>query len=300
MMHCPGITHVLPRYQRGTESGWWYNDSLLNRMEREHTVISRRAAKHNRAGFTALWRPLLGMLLVTCILLLLCYAGLEYILLPRLESKLIYAVRRELALPEDAEVEVLLGNILATLSGNLPAFHVNSSTAVIDEYRFQGLRFDASHVRFNIRRIIRGDKAEILSVGSAQLVLLMSTNELKSQLLPILAEEGLENVTIDFKSDSATVTADGKLKVTARGQFYLTDEKSVGFKLTQVELDKLNITVSNLTLLVDDVIPALDLGGMFARVVIDELHVDEHFLEITAHTEDLALDQLTDEVVDVF
>jgi hypothetical protein len=247
-----------------------------------------------------LWRPLLGMLLVTGILLLLCLAGLEYILMPRLESKLTNAVRRELALPEDAAVEVILGDILTTLNGNLPAFHVNSSTAVIDEYQFQGLRFDASHVRFNIRRIIRGEKAQILSVGSAKLTLLMSTAELKAQLLPVLAEEGLDDVEIEFKSDTATVRASGKFNVTATGQFYPTDANGVGFKLTQVELDKLNIKVSNLTLLVDDVIPQLDLGGMYAKVVIDELHVDEHFLEITAHTEDLAIEQVADEAVDVF
>ena len=247
-----------------------------------------------------LWRWILGNVLVLAGLVLVGFAVVELVLMPRLQAMLAQAVRRELALPGQADVEVRLGNIPQTLAGFLPGFHVSSPSAVIDDIPFQGLRFDAAGVDFNMRQILRGDKAAITAVGSAELTLRMSTAELRARLVPLLEAEGITGAGVEFDAGAVTVTGVRDANMSAAGRFYVTRDNQVGFKLTDFQFNSLQITVTNLSLMLDDFLPALDLGGMYARVVIDDLSTTSEYVEIRAHTETMTAGRIDREVEDVF
>ena len=228
------------------------------------------------------------------------------VLLPRLTAMLDSAVRRELSLPAEAKVDIRLGSVAQTAKGYLPAFHVESPSAVIDEIAFEWLRFDAADVDFNMRRIIQGDKAEITAVGSARLTLRISADQLRARLVPLIEAEGLEQVQVDFEPGAVKVTAKrkvkfiGKVKLAARGRLIVADGTRVRLQVTDVETGQFNIGVSKLGIEFIEALPALDLGGMFAEIVIDELNVTHDYLRITAHTEGIAGDEVPAETIDVF
>ncbi|MCB1188289.1 hypothetical protein KDL29_14085 [bacterium] len=245
-------------------------------------------------------RWLLGNIIVLAGLLLVGYLIASLVLLPRLSRMLDEAVRRELELPDSALVEVQLGSLRQTLSGYLPEFHVDSPSAVLDDIPFQGLRFDASGVDFNMRRILKGDKAQITAVGSAQLKLRMSADELAARLVPMLEEEGISDVHVQFDNNSISVSGSQDRSMAATGQFYVTDDSRVGFALTEFQFSTLNITVSDLSLVLDDFLPALDLGGMYAQVLVDELHSTSEYIEIVAHTISLDPLMLDRDLMEVF
>jgi hypothetical protein len=247
-----------------------------------------------------LWRWVLGNVLVLAGLALTGFAVVSLVLMPRLQEILVQAVRRELVLPGSADVEVQLGTIPQTLAGFLPGFRVSSPSAVIDDIPFQGLRFDAAGVDFNMRRILRGDKAAITAVGSAGLTLRMSSDELTARLVPLLEDEGIAGAGVEFGADSVTVTGVKDADMSAVGRFCVTDDNRVGFMLTDFQFDALQITVTDLTLLLDDLLPALDLGGMYAGIVIDDISTTSEYVEIRAHTETMAAGRIDREVEEVF
>jgi len=226
---------------------------------------------------------------------------LNTILLPRLDVMLADAMRRELSLPDNAAVIIKRGTLRETLHGHLPASLIESSAAVIEDLPVENVYFRTSKVDFNMRRIIRGEKAEITSVGTAELTLRVSADELRARLVQAIEKQGMTDVRIEFGTDSVKVTAenDAQTKLSATGRFYLVDDNRVGFALTDVELDLINIEVSNLVLPVDDILPPLDLGGMFARIVIDEIKVSGTHMDISAHTEVIGSDQLSDDAIEI-
>ncbi len=262
--------------------------------------IRGRARKRRGSRPARLLRWLLANLMVLACLLLAAYSVASLFLLPRLEEMLSQAVRRELELPNSATVDVRLGSLRQTLSGFLPEFHVVSPSAVLDEIPFQGLHFDASGVDFNMRRILRGDKAQITAVGSAELKLRMSADELAARLVPMLEEEGISNVRVEFDNDSIRVSGSQDKSMAAVGKFFVTEDRRVGFALTDFRFSTYNITVSDLSLVLDDFLPALDLGGMMARVLIDDLRTSSDHIEITAHSESMGPGDADREVMEVF
>jgi len=211
------------------------------------------------------------------------------------------AMRREFSLPENAAIDIQRGSLRETMHGHLPAGLVESSSAVIEDLPVENLYFRTSDLDFNMKRIIRGEKAEITSVGAAELTLRVSASELRARLIPAIEKQGLKNVHIEFGTDSVKVTAenDAQTKLAATGRFYLVDDNRVGFALTEVELDLINIEVSNLVLPIDDILPPLELGGMFARVVIDEIKVTETYLDISAHTEGIGSEHVSEGAIKI-
>ncbi|MBN2083299.1 LmeA family phospholipid-binding protein [bacterium] len=252
------------------------------------------------------WRWLVGIIAGLIVLVLGGFAVVQAVLLPRLTTMLANAVRRELSLPAEATVDIELGGAAATVRGHLPGFHVESPSAVIDDLACDLLKFDATNVDFNLRQIIRGDKAEITAVESARITLRVPAEELKSRLVPLIEQEGLEQVEIEFESDAVKVTAKrkvkfiGKVKLAAKGRFFIEDGTRIRLKVTDIEAGQLNLGVGKLGIELSDTLPALDLGGMFADVVIDELELTRDHLRITAHTVGVAGGIAPADAIEVF
>lgn len=245
-----------------------------------------------RKMLAVLLKLVVGAVITAVVLAIISAIAVNAILLPRLDTMLADAMRRELSLPDDAAVLIQRGSLRQTLHGYLPASRIESSSAVIEGLPVQDVHFRTSDVDFDMRRIIRGGKAKITSVGAAELTLRVSAEELRARLIPAIEKQGMKDVQVEFGTDSVKVTADNDTgtKLSATGRFYPVDDNRVGFSLTDVELDQINIKISNLALPLEDVLPPLDLGGTFARVVIDEIKVTTTYLEISAHTEDMGSD----------
>lgn len=245
-------------------------------------------------------RVLAGIAIALAGLALIGIVAVNAILLPRLDTMLANAMRRELSLPAEATVLIQRGTLKQTLTGFLPRSLIESPSAVLDDIPVEDLHFSTADIDFNMRRILKGEKAQITAVAAAELSLKISIQELKSRLVPLIEKQGPTDVRINFGDDAVEVTAYSKGQLSAKGQFYVIGDNRVGFALTEIVIDRFNITVSNLVLPIDDVIPALDLGGMFAKIVIDELHVTSTYMEITAHTERIAAGQAPGDAVEVF
>lgn len=251
------------------------------------------------------WRWLVVVLLILVLVVLACLAVISFVLLPELDSKLASAVRRELSLPEDAEVEIERGSFAQTLDGYLPRCHLKSSDVTIDNLQVEQLVFTATGIGFNMREMIKGEKTQITEVQSAELSLQVSAGQLESRLIPLLEQEGLSDVQLSFDSTGVKMTAKRKFKVVgtvklgAKGQFIAGGSDHVRFKVTDVEIADLDIGVSKLNLDFGETIPALDLGGMFAEIIIDELYTTEGYLHIKAHTESILDGSAVEDAVEV-
>lgn len=228
--------------------------------------------------------------------------AVNLILLPRLDSMLADAMRRELSLPDDARVEIQRGTLRQTFRGFLPASETESPAAILDDIPVEYLLFETTDIDFNMRRIIQGEKAQITSIGSAELRLRISTDELESRLIKQIGRQGMQEVEVEFGEGTVQVSGINKAgtRMSASGQFYLMDKHQVGFALTDMELDMLNIRVRDLALPLDDVLPPLDLGGMFALVWIDNLMVSEDYLEIRAHARGMETGEMPERSIEVF
>lgn len=252
-----------------------------------------------------MYRWLRVVLLVLAGLVVLVSVAINLVLLPRLDVMLQGAVRRELTLPAEALVVIERGSLAQTLRGYLPRWLVDSPTAVIDGAPFEKVHFIATGVDFNMRRILKGDKAKITAVDSAELTLQVSTEELVARLAPLIEEEGIEQVAIEFGEGTVKVTGKrkveyiGKIKLAAKGRFIVDGSERVKLQITDVEAGQFNLGVSNLGLEFVEAVPALNLGGMFARVIIDDLRVTSDYLQITAHTEGITDDSVPEDTLDV-
>lgn len=222
-----------------------------------------------------------------------------------LENKLASGVRNELDLPDDNDFDMELGKLEETLAGQLPSFHVESTDATIGDMPCELLLLDATEVEFNVREILRGEDVKIRSFGSASLTLRIASEALKARLIPLLEKKGLKEVQIEFGTGTAKVTAKrkvkliGSVKLSAKGEFYTIGESGIGLKLKEVETGQLNIGVSKLDFAVDDVLPPLDLGGMYAKIVIDELNITSGYLQVTAHAVGLSGGQIPKDAIEV-
>jgi hypothetical protein len=198
-------------------------------------------------------------------------------------------VHHETDVPADTGPGRRASRLEQSLAGQKPDFHVESSDAVIGELPIERLVFDATDVGLNVRGLFQGEQAEINSFGSARLRLRISTAALRARLVPFFEQEGLKDVQIDFGTNTVKVTAKrkvklvGSIKLSAKARFEVTGENVIRLKVTEVETGQLNLGVSRLGLDFTETVPPLDLGGMYARVVIDELELTGGYLEVAAH-----------------
>ena len=204
-------------------------------------------------------------------------------------NKLANSVNHDNDIPADAGTGRQLSRLEQSLVGQKPGFHVVSSGTVIGEMPIEQLVFDATDVGFNVRGLLQGEQAEINSFGSARLTLRISTTALRTQLVPFFEQEGLKDVQIEFGTNAVKVTAKrkvkliGSIKLSAKARFEVVGEDVIRLKVTEVETGQLNLGVSRLGLDYTETVPPLDLGGMYAGVVIDELELTSGYLRVVAH-----------------
>jgi len=222
------------------------------------------------------------------------------------DNRLASGVRLDMTPKEDTDADWAIGKAAETLAGQLPSFHVESTNATLGGMTCQLLLFDATEVQFNVQEVLKGKKAKIMSFGSANLTLRIASNELKSHFIPLFEKQGLNDVHIEFGTGTVKVTAKrkvkliGKVKLSAKGQFYTVGENGIGLKLKEIESGQFNIGVSKLAYSVEEKLPPLDLGGMFAGIVIDDLTITSSYLQASAHAKKLPADKAPKDAINVF
>ncbi len=180
-----------------------------------------------------------------------------------------------------------------SLAAQLPSFRIESSNTQIGNLPMEQLVLEAREVELNVRELLRGEKASINSFGSAEVSLSISGDALRQELLPMLEANGLRKARIEFGADSVKITAMkkvkllGSIKIAAKARFQVLDESAIGLQITELESGPLNLGVSSLKLDFRQELPPLNLGGSFARVVIDglvfragRLHVEAHAVQL--------------------
>jgi len=218
------------------------------------------------------------------------------VLLPRLNVMLKRAVAREFSLPEDAKIEIRRGSVRQTLRGFLPRFEVESPGAVIDGVPLKYVSFRATRVDFNMRRILRCEKAEITSIHSARTMLRVSRAELERRIVPLVEKKGLSNVVLEFGDGFVKLSAKrkikllGSIKLSAKGRFIVDGSDRIVLKVTELESGQINVGVSGLGLGLDETLPVLDLGGMFAQVAVDDVLLTTDYLQVTASAKSMPQD----------
>lgn len=214
--------------------------------------------------------------------------------------------RHDLNRRKNASVEIAVGKATASLAGQLPSFHAESTHVTLGDIPCELLILDAADVEFNVEDVLKGEKVRILSFSSADLTLQINSNVLKANLIPLFEKKGLRDVHIDFGTGTVKVTARrrvrpfGRMKMSAKGEFYIFGGNGIGLRLREFETGQLNIGVSRLAYSVEQRVPPLDLGGMYAEVVIDKLSINSQRLLVTAHAEKLQGDGAPRDVITVF
>ncbi|MCB1217868.1 DUF2993 domain-containing protein [bacterium] len=214
----------------------------------------------------------------------------ELILMPQLDNRLESAVRREFHLAEDAQVRIRRGSLACTLRGYLPAFRVDSASAVIDDLAVSDLSFEARGIDFNMRGIMRGDKARLSDLEHASLSISVAEAELQQRLAPLIEAEGLLEPQLSIEEDGVKLTGKkknklfGKVKLGAKGRFTADGSPQVSFQLRELELGVANIGVSGLGLEFDEALPVLDMGGFAGDISVDSVSTSPGQLHVSAHT----------------
>ena len=159
-------------------------------------------------------RNLAGNILVgTASVLVLLLSLINFILMPQLDRRLESAVRREFALSEDAEVHIHRGMLARTLRGYLPRFTVESERAVIDGIPVEDLYFEARGIDFNMRGILRGEKAELSALDFAWLSIKVAEQHIQERLGPMIEAEGLLEPQLSIEADGVKLVARKKNKL---------------------------------------------------------------------------------------
>ncbi|MCB1186871.1 DUF2993 domain-containing protein [bacterium] len=236
-------------------------------------------------------RNLAGNILVgTASVLVLLLSLVNFILMPQLDRRLESAVRREFALSEDARVNIHRGMLGRTLRGYLPRFTVESEHAVIDGIPVEDLHFEARGIDFNMRGILRGEKAELTALDFAYLSIKVAEQHLQERLGPLIEAEGLLEPQLSIEEDGVKLVAKkknkllGKVKLGAKGRFVADGSPNVSFELGELELGPVNIGLSGLGLDFDQALPVIDMGGFAGDINVDTVRTSPGYLQIGAHT----------------
>jgi hypothetical protein len=222
------------------------------------------------------------------------------------DSKSASGVRSDKMPKEHTAAGLAIGLARESLASQLPSFHVDSTSATLGGMSCELLLLDASEVEFNVQEVLQGEKVKITSFGSVNLTIRIASRELKSHFIPLFEKQGLSDVHIEFGTGTVKVTAKrklkliGKVKLSAKGQFYVFGGDGIGLRLTEIEWSQFNIGVSKLGYSVEEVLPPLDLGGMFAAIVIDDLNITSNYLQVVAHAEKLPGDKKPMDAISVF
>jgi hypothetical protein len=204
--------------------------------------------------------------------------------------------------PEDAKQ---LSRMEQSLVDALPSFHVESQDLDAGKLNIARLVFDATDVDFNVRELLQGEQVKIRSFDTARIELRISAAELRSKIIPLVEKKGLKDVQIAFGNNSVKITAKkkikhiGSIKVSASGSFYVVGGSGIALKVSELESGQFNIGVSSMDLKFEELLPPLDLGESFARIVIDKLQISSEHLQVSAHAERIDNDQRPKDAIKV-
>lgn len=204
--------------------------------------------------------------------------------------------------PEDANQ---LSRMEQSLVAARPSFHVESQDLNAGKINIARLEFDATDVDFNVKDLLRGEQVRIRSFDTARIELRISAAELKRKIVPLVEKKGLKDVKVTFGENSVKITSKkkikhiGSIKFSASGNFYVVGGSGIGLKLAELESGLFNVGVSSMDLKFEELLPPLDLGESYARVVIDDLQISSEHLQVSAHAEKIDDDKRPPDAIKV-
>jgi hypothetical protein len=231
-------------------------------------------------------------LLVLMLLCALVLAGLAFYVLPRIERALDAELREEFSLPASAVVDIRRGSVMNSLRGIVPAAHIESPEAVLDELPVERLSFDAVRVHFDLSGIWTGGDAELLDATGARISLYASDDAVAARWGDELAEEGLKKPELEFdakgvKASALWDTGLFDVRVSARGRFKVDGSQRIRLHITEVEAAGIKLDISKLNAVYSELTPPVQLDRYAMDIMIDTAETTaDGYLYVTAHTGD--------------
>jgi hypothetical protein len=236
---------------------------------------------------------LLNTLLAIIALVVIAVALAWYFLMPRLDTLLADAVRREFILPPTATVIIERGSIFDTAEGQLQRFHVESPEAKIDGVLVNDLRFDAKGIRFDLVKTLTTGNAELKDVAYGELEVKVSEASIEQRWAAELAEKGLDKVNVKLENNKVEVSGlidikIAKLRVGAKGKLEVDGSDMIKFKPVEVDLGGANLDVSGIKAAMTGLTPVVDLGQFKVAILVDKLKAEKGYLVISARSTGLS------------
>jgi hypothetical protein len=235
---------------------------------------------------------LLNTLLSLIALIVIALALAWYFLLPKLDTLLADAVRREFILPPTATVVIERGSIFDTLEGQVQRFRVESPEAKIDGVLVNDLRFDAKGIKFDLVRTLTTGNAELKDVANGELEVKVSEAAIEQRWAAELESKGLDKVAVKLENGKVELSGlidmkIAKLRVGAKGKLAADGSDMIKFKPTQVDVGGANLDVSGIKAAMTGLTPVVDLGQFKVVILIDKLKAEKGFLIISARSTSL-------------
>lgn len=232
---------------------------------------------------------LLNTLLAIIALVVIAVALAWYFLMPRLDTLLADAVRREFILPPTATVIIERGSIFDTLEGQLQRFHVESPEAKIDGVLVNDLKFDAKGIHFDLVKTLTTGNAELKDVAYGELEVKVSEASIEQRWAAELAEKGLDKVNVKLENNKVEVSGlidikIAKLRVGAKGKLEVDGSDMIKFKPVEVDLGGANLDVSGIKAAMTGLTPVVDLGQFKVAILVDKLKAEKGYLIISARS----------------
>lgn len=243
-------------------------------------------------------RTVSGFIFTVLLLAGLCYAALQVYLLPKVDSTLADAVRREYLLPPSATVTIKRGSVFDTLEGQVESFYVESNEAQIDELPVKDLKFVAEGVSFDLPQTLLTQRAELKALKNGRLNFKVTEKALSQRWVEQLEGAGLSKVEVKLEPDGADVSgvfslAMIKVRVGAKGKLS-TDGERVRFELSKLSLGDSAVEVGALNAVFSKLAPVVDLGQFKVGMHIDKLSVQSGYVAVQASSR--SLDELEQQI----
>lgn len=243
-------------------------------------------------------RAVSGFIFTILILAGLAYAALQVYILPKVDSTLADAVRREYLLPPSATVTIKRGSVFDTLEGQVESFYVESNEAQIDALPVEDLKFVAEGVSFDLPQTLLTQRAELKELKNGRLNFKVTEKALSQRWVEQLEGAGLSKVAVKLEPGTADVSgvfslAMIKVRVGAEGKLS-TDGERVRFELTKLSLGDSAVEVGALNAVFSKLAPVIDLGQFKVGMHIDKLSVQKGYVAIQASSR--SLDELEQQI----
>jgi len=238
--------------------------------------------------FSRIISTLFALVVVVAVLLAATY----YFLMPRLDTMLEDAVRREFILPPSSTVLIKRGSLFDTLEGQVRSFYVNSDEAKIDDVLVNDLRLTAKGIAFDLGKTILTGTAELKDMAFGELSLKISEASIEQRWAAELERKGLSKVDVTLKNNRVGISGLVDLKVTqlrvgAKGELVVDGTDKIKFKPTELDLGGANIEVGGIRAAVNSLTPVVDLGQFKMTILVDKLEAKDGYLLVSARSSDL-------------